>query len=468
MRSVVLGRRCLPGALWSLLLLVGAGLFGVPQSRAEPVAVYQLDSDPAIYIEVDLHREIYRYSADPRLRDVMVLDAEGKELPSRIHTLQPELTEVSWQFALSFFPVLAGEDPSNWLGRGTELRIADDTVSLRLEPPRAATETLQVAPEFYLIDISQLDSSLTELEVHWLAEETSRVVAVELSASNDLRQWRRLTEETLAQLSAQGESLLRNRVNLSLQPEQYDYLRLRFVAARPVHLQGLIGHHIVQRAEGPAPQRWRLSGAIADDQRAAHRSDSRDRITAWEFQRDDRAPVNRISIDLGDTSYGDRLRLYSRGATNQPWQLRHAGIWFNVKVGDLWQQSEALHLGANSDPLWRLELNAPAASAQPGLILEHPQQRLRFIANNNPPYYIAINERVPAQPTAEQVFTRVVEEGKVSWHSVNTRLLEGAQPLEPRSGWDWQAVLFWFSLSLAVAVLLFFALRLLRQMDRQH
>lgn len=447
------------------------GIVASASVGAEPLRIYELESPGATYLEMDLEREIYRYSPDPLLRDLMVLDAEGKELPSRIVTLHQALKESSTSYPLRFFPVQAGEDPSAWLSRrGAELRIDDDVVSLRLDPERRAQGP---AAEFYIIDISNLDQALDVLEVDWLADEANRVVAVEVSGSNDLQRWTALTRATLAQLDKEGETLLRNSVKLSLQPKRYDYLRLRFLNNTAVQVQSLAGHRVVRHIEGPASQRWQIAGVLADDQRPV-RTDrrygaeaTRSDITAWEFQRDERAPINRVSLDLGAAGYGDRVRLYSREHPRQPWQLLHSGIWFNVKVGDEWQQSEAIILQANSHPYWRLELSKGQALIDPALVFEYPQQRLQFIANNTPPYSVAINAEIPAQRAASQVFMRVLDGREVDWQSVSKKMVEGVQPVDVRVGFNWQALLFWAALSLAVVVLAVFALRLLRQMDNQ-
>lgn len=447
-------------------------LFASASAKAEPKTIFELEPNGATYLEVDLGREIYRYSQDSNLRDLMVLDTDGRELPSRIISLQPELTETTTAFPLSFFPVLAGEDPSHWLSRrGAELRIDEGAVSLRLDPDRR----MHNAPvEFYIVDISTLKQSLDMLEVQWLADDMTRVMAVEVSASRDLQQWTGIAQATLAQLHKEGESLLRNTVKLSLKPEQYHYLRLRFNNDAVAKVENLNGQHIVQQIEGPAPQRWQLSGVVADDQRPVRPDRNvsapgkRSPIAAWEFQRNDWAPASRVSIALGDLSYGERVRLYSRNNLRESWQLRYSGIWFNAKVGGEWQQSEAITLRANSDSFWRLELSGGGELTDPGLVFELPQQRLQFIANNNPSYSIAINDEAPAQRTADQVFTRVLDGREVSWQAVGKQALDGAKPIEIRTGFNWQALLFWSVLGLAVIVLLIFALRLVRQMGNAH
>lgn len=446
-----------------------AGVLSSASVGAEPLTIYELEGSTATYLEADLDREIYRFSRDPDLRDLLVLDAEGKELPSRIITLQPELMERSTAFPLSFYPVMAGDDPSAWLSRGgAELRIDEDAVFLRLDPEQRSRNT---AADFYIIDITNLDKTLRVLEIDWL-QESNEVVAVELSASNDLQRWARLTQQTLVHLNNEGESLLRNTVEVSIQPEQYGYLRLRFLGDAVIDVRNVLGHNITQHVGGPEPQRWRVRGALADDQRPLRLDRyglapeiGRTNIVAWEFHRNDRTPSNRIRIDLGDASYGDRVRLFSREHPSQSWVARHSAIWFNVKVGDHWQQSETIRVSSNRDALWRLELSNGDGLTDPQLVFEYPQQRLRFIANNNPPYSIAINDQIPARRTADEVFLRVLGGRDVSWERVDKQIVAGIQPIEHRVGFDWQALLFWGALAVAVVVLVVLAVRLIRQMD---
>lgn len=79
-------------------------LFPVVQVNAEPLAVYQLESDQA-YIQAPLEREIYFYSQDTNLMDVSVQDVKGNNLPFRIITTPTKSQGILRETPIPFFAI---------------------------------------------------------------------------------------------------------------------------------------------------------------------------------------------------------------------------------------------------------------------------------------------------------------------------------------------------------------------------
>ncbi|HEY0893519.1 MAG TPA: DUF3999 domain-containing protein, partial [Cellvibrio sp.] len=51
--------------------------------NAEVIPVYQISEAPGTYMQTTLTHDIYRYSADTQLNDLVVTDAQGNKLPYR-------------------------------------------------------------------------------------------------------------------------------------------------------------------------------------------------------------------------------------------------------------------------------------------------------------------------------------------------------------------------------------------------
>jgi Protein of unknown function (DUF3999) len=216
---------------------------------------------------------------------------------------------------------------------------------------------------------------------------------------------------------------------------------------------------------------WEVKGALAKDQNSAMRAGNHTAampVAAWEFVRDDIAPLANISLNLGTFMYGDNIKVFSRNTEKQAWQLRHQGIWFNAQVGSDWQQSDAINIYRNSDIYWRLELSELVRTTlNPTVVFHRQPQTLQFIANNAAPYQIAIdNQAAPNnQHTSAQIFSQLVSTKDLQWEQVAFTELQPSMDSFARAGMQvsWRTLLFWGILILAVAVLVGVAVRLMGQ-----
>lgn len=434
----------------------------------EPLtSLYEIEQVPeqaSVYLETALPAEIYRYTESAQLKDIVVLDSRGTVLPSRIRTANPDEEEAPDTIALNFFPVRVGTPLNDALLQGkTQLQIDNSSIAISVDQ----SEAKPVSEEyFYLIDLRERDSALKSLELSWLAGPSSQYLAVNVSGSQDLSHWQRVARDTLVQLQNGEQSLLRNRIDVPANIKQYDFLRIEFPNNAEVPLTSV--HASLTQPVATVPQlSWGLAGSLAEQQDSV--SKNQGPVSAWEYEREDKAPIQQLSLDLGDTAYGDNVRLYSRQDTRSDWRWRYRGVWFNVKVGDDWQQSKAMNIYANTDPHWRVELSSGLQDQlTPEIVFQHPQQILQFVANNNSPYRIAKTAEVPKQRAAEKVFAQVVAQSEVEWSVVDLQPLEGVSlPQEKATKRNWTDIVFWLSLVVAVMVLLYFAVKLLRQLPQQ-
>lgn len=440
----------------------------LPSAAQTPV--FETAENPGIYLQAPLEHVVYRYARDSQLRDLVVLDVDGNELPSRIIDAPAVQRESAEPIALSFFAVPAGTTPRSWLNDGkARVEIDGGTVSVTVDELDSKATREGIA--FYLVDLRNLDVAIDKISLDWTTPEAGQYLQVNVEGSDDLRQWQNLALETLVQLSREGEMLLHREVPLSLRPDQFDYLRIRFPKGEAPELSSVSAFHAPVVEYIPV-DRWQVSGQLAEAQRSMIEratTPNSDPLAAWSYQREDNAPARAVSIELGDIPYGDRLRIYSRDDESYDWRLLHSGIWFNAKVGDDWQRSEAISIYPNTDRFWRVELDAALEhKADPVLVFEQPRQVMQFIANNNPPYRIAVAETVRPGKASGQVLSQLIGDESVEWQFVQLKFLEGVSPPPDKgAGLNWSAWLFWSLLVLAVVVLIAFALRLYRQMNAQ-
>ncbi|MCO4785230.1 DUF3999 family protein [Marinomonas atlantica] len=450
---------------WLLVVLMALA-FASQTIRAKEqlsvTAVYEVQDMAGVYLQATLPHSIYRYSNSSQLTDVVVLDRDGNALPSKIVKSTQAKRKESEPVALEFFQVSTDYVPSDSIQGNTQLQIEKGVIAISMEQGQGQSSE----EPFYLIDLSERAQALQSVALEWVADTSSQYLPVTLSGSNDLVRWTTLTQDTLVKLNKEGQALLRNKVQINLAAQRYQYLRIDFPENREVQLTEVLGQQ-PHSVEPPSYQHWQVQGRLAEKQRSI--ADDDNPVSAWEYQRNDKAPVQALNINLGQTTHGDTVRIYSRSLTNGDWRVRFNGVWFNAKVGDTWQHSDAMNLSPNADPYWRVEFNPNLSrSAEPKLVFQYPSQNLQFIANNNRPYQVAVVAEVPAERASAKVFTQVMKGQQVDWINADLIKLDSiARPDNSESLTHWTDVLFWITLVLAVVVLLVCALRLLRQLQHE-
>lgn len=465
-----------PSCLLALVLATASA--NTHASDASPIPVYQIIPNPANssanYLQTSLTHDIHRYASSPQLKDVVVMDVDGNGLPFRIIAAHAEVRQDNRRFEMRFFPVSGGSEPETWRSQGkTLVRVNDNAVSVVLDRSEISGEAVPLAPvDFYLLDIKDSEDKIDSIALEWRGPEGNQYLEVQVSGSDDLQTWSSIATETLVQLQKAGVELIRNQIPIGLRSGQYNYLRIRFLGdGKALSLERVYGESKIQ-TPGPAPMdTWQVQGELAESQDSLRLggNEQPSPVAAWTYHRQDNAPLTRVNIMLGDTAYGDTIRLLSRAEEGQPWRQVYRGIWFNARVGSEWQHSGMLNVYANSDTYWRLELDqSMRGKVSPSLVFEHPRKTIQFIANNNPAYYIAVGAESTASDTATQVFSHLLGKDSVNWTDADTKSLHPtiAESADKATALNWTGLLFWAALLAAVALLVGLAARLYRQMAK--
>lgn len=451
---------------WMLLVALLSG--GKLMAQESAVALYQTEPSAALdqtYLQAAIPTDTYRYARSPMLKDIVVIDQSGAELPSQILPMAKTRDDGQQAASLNFFSVVKGTALSQeWLQGQTQLQINDGAIAISVNPNDNKTTKGQ---HFYLIDLREQPSALQQLILTWEATPASQFVEVEVWGSNDLNHWESVANKALVNVQKEEQRLLQNRLETNLKAQQYDYLRIDFPQRSNIVVTDIQGELSQPALETPQIS-WRAQGVLADQQVSV--SNDLEQVAAWEFTRDDSASIEHVGLNLGETAYGNNIRVYSRPIKDRDWRLRYSGVWFNAKVGGEWQQSEPAELVGTTDPLWRVELS-PTVREQttPMLTFYHPQQMVQFIASNNAPYYLAKTNTVPDIRASAVVFEQVLGQQQVAWSKVTWRAEETiVLPEQQERQRNWADIVFWISLVVAVLVLALFAIRLLRQLQHDN
>lgn len=455
----------------STIIFVSAFLLAQAAYCITPI--YQVNDVQGTFLQVPLTHDIYRYSQHANLQDLEVLDADQNPLPYRLVSIVPEAKPTEPKIVISqlnFFPVAADATPDTLRKlHSTQVKVQGDKVLVTTSDKTLNNTT----PEFYLVDVSELDHDLTSLSIDWLAQIDNQYLEVELEASRNLQDWFSLAKSTLVQINQQEQSLKRNHIDVSIAKKDYEFLRLKILrGAENLHITAVAAEQkIGLSVDAPlVKEEWSLGGVLAKNQTTVYLLNSHSKsypVSAWEFIRNETTPVDTVAIDFGTHTYGDGAKIFSRNATNQNWQLQQQGIWFNALVGSQWQKSNPVSVVRNHDRYWRIELNESAKNINPNVIFGWAPIQLQIITNNKPPYILAINGSGNNGYNREQVFQQILTTSVPVWINAGLTSLN-VQPEAisvAQKALDWKQWLFWVALMLAVGVLLVFSLKLFKQLN---
>ncbi len=413
----------------------------------------QLSQPQAGAYRVLLDEAVYRSAVSPQLADVQVFNAQGQALPTTLLAAdQPLAREAHWQ-TLTWFPLpaLAGAAADD-LQLLTERNTDGSVRRVEARLGRSGAASTQAAG--WLVDASALQVGVQALRLDWQTQ-TALQARVRVEASDDLRQWQRITDEVpLVDLQHDGKRLQQRRIEIGHQAKYFRIL--------PMGADALPALSAVQAELVPAAQsidwRWQsLTGTAG-------------KPGEFEYRLEGRFPIAQVDIATADNSVV-QWTLLSRDDANQPWQVR-AGPWVAYQVQDAAQrrQSQTQSLPVPSrDRYWKLVAGQAQPSVAPTLKLGYQPEALVFLSQGAGPYSVAAGSVRAARSDAPvgTVIAQLREQQGAQWQPALATLQGPAQVLAGDAAVaaqrDWKRWLLWGLLVLGVLVVGGFAVSVLRQ-----
>jgi len=412
--------------------------------------------------EITLNEEVYRAAFWRDLRDVRVLDADGRVVDSARYSA-PEVITHTETLELPWFPLPAETRADTDLALVVQ-RDASGRVSAIRE---TGTTTANAADPAWLVDLGEHAGQVHTLRVEWSDPEAHFDLGYRVETSADLHHWRVLESEVrLVQLQHAQRELRRNAFPLSTGTQQR-YLRLV-----PLQASGVPGlkalHGDVNHTAAHDDWRWL-------DLSVQSRGEE-----GFEYHTSGFFPVQRLDVSLpANSSVIWRVSNHDPGSAGEdiwPWRVQVAR-WEtrHVQMAGQAQRSPPLELrpGADSKRHWRLHpVTGPLPPVAPVLRLGWRPGRLVFLAQGRAPYHLvagnaraeddlahgvgvialrgdAIANRKPWQPGEARLGERQLRAGGDAYQL----------PTVPR---DWKTWILWAVLILGSAVVGWFALSVLR------
>ncbi|WP_305806169.1 DUF3999 family protein [Stenotrophomonas sp. YIM B06876] len=343
----------------------------------------QLSQPDAGAYRATLDAPVYAAAYWRDLRDVRVLDADGKPVASAVYAAATPLSgpqrtvELQW-FALPVAATTADDDLSVVVQRDTAGKL------LSIRNSVAAGGTAGAADPVWLVDLGDDAGKLRALHIDWADRDATLDLGYRLEGSDDLRGWQVLDPQArLVQLNNQGRVLRNNTIKVET---DLRYLRLvPLQRSGAPALRGLRGELVDAVDSGD----WQWLELTA--QPGGNAKDG------YLYRLQGRVPVQRLDVRMpanSAVSWSVSSRDLDRpGAdgNNPDWQLltRDWNTW-SLSEASAQQRSAPLETtGTITDRQWRLQAEPGSIPAEaPLLRLGYRPGSVVFLAQGRAPYLL--------------------------------------------------------------------------------
>ncbi len=423
----------------------------------------QVDGDGAIY-SLALPAEVYQRTTDAGLADLRVFNSHGEEVPHLLQRAASErqLTPRRITAPLYPLPTQSNRPASEEL----HIAIGEDGTLIDFyggNLPLAGAG----AGEYYLLDASAAAAPVERMLLQWDAVAGPLLAQVSVYGSDDLNHWQPLVEKrTIAALHHQGFVLEQHSINLP--GSRSKYYRIHWPP-------GSKGVPLKKVELALQPQQV----AMQQQQTILHPQGEESREGDYRFDLGGHFPISGVQLIMPQRNSVAQVRLFSRSTEDEPWQLRHRGLFYDLEREGHSLRNEPVSLPALTHALWRLEVlpsGGGLGSGQPQLQLGWYPQRLLFVARGEMPFTLAFgrseaeSNRIAIDPLLMRINREEAQVGMIKPASAGAWFeLGGAQRLQPAPPpLPWQKWLLWGVLLLGVAVLGVMVRSLYRQMVRDN
>lgn len=434
-----------------------------------------------------LPREVYLHARTGSLADVRVFDASGKALAFSIGAPQVQSSSERRELPIRIFP-LAGPPASSEGLQNVEIRTGSDgrllSVSARSQPG-AQAGTLQAL----ILDLGQQDqlSRIAGLRFTLPGGIGNYSAQVLLEASDDLKQWDAIGTTTLNWLRNSDTQTLAND-SIAFAPRSFRYARLSWQDGQPLAFASISAQAVSQNTVLPPRASITLQGKPGKD------------ASQWLYATPPAIPADSINLQLDQPNtvlpvtlgvlrqaeqVTQRHRLYRHHGQARPAQGSYVDSLLNTtfyrisRAGDSSKErvSGDLSMPVVQTTQWVLQTSASSNLAQaPALRLGWTPETLFFLASGKPPYQLAFgnSNASPAATSLSQVAPGFQSAELLALPAATTGALtaQAGAPSAARASADsarpWRRAALWGALLLGVAVLSFFAWRLLTQMKQEQ
>ncbi|MCE0844881.1 DUF3999 domain-containing protein [Buttiauxella sp. A2-C1_F] len=416
---------------------------------------------PSPWYRVELPLNVYQQSVWPDLRDVRVFNHQGEAVPFSLEA-QTSSAVVSEPVALRIFTLDSSADTR----ANQQAGVRSESVILRSKNGieiRLEGENVKSMGQSYLLTLpedQQQPLNISQLQLIWDKPAENWQGKVSLYYSYDLREWNQISDGApLMDLSSGSDRLTLDKldINVTMTPNKLRYLLLVF-DAQPHSVQ-LTGVNAVREHESPTQERISLTAT-------ASKTSLIEAVWHWSHPQ----PLTSLEITLHEDGVLP-IEMAWRRAESDEWHPLAKQVIYQLNG-----KASAPIIMPN-EPVQAVKittLNARLPESLPEITGKRESQILIFNAQGTAPFTLAWGNRT-AKSAALDIGMLIPPElrketGLETFASAQAQeqitlggeaRLNAVSPVERKS--QWQTVLIWGVLILGVAVLLWMAMKLWRE-----
>ena len=436
-----------------LALLTYSSLIQAQAVLPEDFAFAQLAipaRDAAAY-RFPLPLAVYQNTFRDDLGDLRVFNAEGMVVPFSLSRPAVQSSSHKTPVAVPLFPLHEG---ARILIDGVHLTINSAGSAVNLQTQNGTP--LNTIVRQYLLDARSLDATLSAMQLGWLEGAPEYTGRVNVEVSDDLTAWHSLTVAPIANLRANSQTLIENRVEFA--PTKAKFWRLSWLGMAPnFELTDVLAEPAASLTE---PDRASLDvGGVADPKNPRE----------YTFDLGGHPPVSRVNILLPEANSVIDVELSSRLAANAPWRvIIHSGF-YRLKMPDAAEQQNAsLEVSPDTDRYWRARILGAGNSPQspPALHVEWVPNEVTFLAQGHAPFLMAYGNA--SANRAEADLSRLPNSLAIAPATLGPAQVSGgmARLIAKAAPFPRRRVVLWSVLLLAVAVLAWMAYRIAKDPEK--
>lgn len=423
---------------------------------------FPLEAEPgAEYLAADIPLAVYRSVTDSALRDIAVFNAAGVAVPRVVTRQTPGPEAVETRLSLGMVP-LYGEVEESERRLRLLMRLQEAGTTLEFNSSLPDAQAGQMELNAVIADLRHYEETLQALEFVWSRGTPGFIGRVTIEDSADLSSWKTLAHGTLADLQFQGTHIEQRRIEIPRRPA--DYVRVRWHDMPPDWKPDTL----TAISTGNTPE---LAREWLELEASKTSPDGR----SYVFDLDAYPPVDRVGLVLEGNNAVVRATLEARHNSDANWRATHHGLFYHVTRAGNEVVAPAAEIQPTRAGQWKVQIVSGQLNAPPRLRLGWSPERLKFLAQGEPPYMLATGraleqlEHFPQQRLMgdSSIFDMLESAGNAGEARIGKRQESaGLQALVATRPFSWKTAAIWAGLIGAVGFVAWLVLSLLRE-ERQ-
>jgi hypothetical protein len=425
-----------------------------PGDFAFAVPIHDIGAD-ALY-RIVIPPAVYKGATFTDLRDLRVFNGAGEIVP---HAFRPLENVATRQPAPVNLPIFALRGPSGT--RADDLDIVVNTSNVKFSL-RASSDNKINEPAVllgYLVDVSSSKKAFSKLLLDWEQTPGGYVGAVNVEASEDLKNWNRVASNAPLVRLAQGGQELEQK-SVALRRVRTRYLRLTWPAGtKAVKLKTVLGQQAGEAT--PHERTWKEISALPESDEPGNYLADLGGIF----------PIDHLQISLPQENAVAPIQIFSRNKPGDSWTRETHTVAYRLRQNGQEISNPEIVIAPRMRRFWLFKVDLQGGGIGEGAIQVRAgwiAREIVFATRGSGPFMLAYGNG-KASPNALAMQTLVPGWGSESAPEISLATTGAMQTLAgaaaARQRVDMKKVALWAALLAGVAVLGFMAWRLSKQLQ---